>query len=94
MSILLRLPEKMNIARVWSGQNVMPSSVVGSMPKKNPDVSLPEVPASIFKKRPAESEPVKASASQTETTKAPADQHILVVDDKSIEPNLFIALRL
>ncbi len=94
MSILLRLPEKMNIARVWSGQNVMPSSVVGPTPKKNPDVSLPEVPASIFKKQPAESEPVKASASQTETTKAPADQHILVVDDKSIEPNLFIALPL
>jgi hypothetical protein len=94
MSIVLRLPEKMNIVRVWSEQNVMPSSVVGPKPKKDANISLPEVPASIFKKQLTESEQVKTSDSQTETTQLPTDQHILVVDDKSVEPNLFIALPL
>ena len=91
-SIAFRLPEKMNIARVWSGQSVIPSSVTGSTLKKSSDISLPEVPASIFKKQPAESEPAKVLTHQTESKQPPADQQIVVVDDKHIEPNLFIAL--
>lgn len=93
-SIALKLPEKMNIARVWSGHGVMSSNVVGASPKKKSEISLPEVSASIFKNQSMESEPVKAIAHQTETTQVPTTQRIVVTDDKSIEPNLFIALPL
>lgn len=93
-SIIAGLPEKMNIARVWSGQNVMPSSVVGSVSKKKPEISLPEVPASLFKNQHPESEPIKTGARHDEIAHAPTDQRVVVVDDKSIEPNLFIALPL
>lgn len=92
MSIAFRLPEKMNISRVWSGQSVMPSSVAGTSLKKSSDISLPEVPASIFKNQPAENEPPKTVTHQSEPRQQPATQHNVVVDDKHMEPNLFIAL--
>jgi hypothetical protein len=93
-SVVFRLPEKMNIARVSSGKKVMPSSVIGSAQKINHDISLPEVPAAIFKNQPAESLSPKAGTHQTEPQQAPAAQRIVKIDDKTIEPSLFIALPL
>jgi hypothetical protein len=94
VSVVLRLPEKMNIARVSSGKKIMPSSVVGSIPKANSEISLPEVPASIFKNQSVESEPPKAASHQPEPQQPSAAQRIVKLDDKTIEPTLFIALPL
>jgi hypothetical protein len=91
-SIVFRLPEKMNIARASSGKMVMPSSVVGSIQKANSEISLPEVPASIFKGQPVESDPPKAASHQAEPQQSSAVQRIIQLDDKTIEPALFIAL--
>ena len=93
-SIVLRLPEKMNITRVWSGQNIMPSTVMGSSLKKKHEVSLPEVPASIFKNQLVEDKPVNIKSDRVETTQTPPAQHLFSVDDRNMEPNLFIALPL
>lgn len=71
----------------------MPSSVVGSIPKANSEISLPEVPVSIFKNQPAESETPKAASHQPEPQQPSAVQRVKL-DDKTIEPSLFIALPL
>jgi hypothetical protein len=92
-SVAFRLPEKMNIARVSSGEKIMPSSVVGSIPKANSEISLPEVPVSIFKNQPVESETPKAASHQPEPQQPSAVQRVKL-DDKTIEPSLFIALPL
>lgn len=92
-SVAFRLPEKMNIARVSSGEKIMPSSVVGSIPKANSEISLPEVPVSIFKNQPVESETPKAASHQPEPQQPTAVQRVKL-DDKTIEPSLFIALPL
>jgi hypothetical protein len=62
--------------------------------KTNHDISLPEVPASLFKDQPTEKEPQKAVSPQPEPQQTPAVQRIVKLDDKIIEPNLFIALPL
>jgi hypothetical protein len=94
VSIIFRLPEKMNIARVSGGQKVMPSSVMGSRPKSSSDISVPEVPASIFKNQPEASESPEAVTHHVEPQQAPAAERIVKVDDKSMEPGFFIALPL
>ena len=93
-SVVFRLPEKMNIARISGEKKIMPSSVVGSVQKTNHDISLPEVPASIFKNQPAESESPKVAPHQPEPQLPPAAQRIVKFDDKTIEPNFFISLPL
>lgn len=93
-SVFFRFPEKMNIARVSGGKEIMPSSVVGSMAKANTEISLPEVPASIFKNQPVESELPKVSSLRHEPQQARVGKGIIKLDDKAIEPNLFIAIPL
>jgi len=90
-SVAFRLPEKINIARISGEEKIMPSSVMGSTSKPNQDISLPEVPASIFRNQPAESQPSKVSTQQVEPQQSPAAQSAPKLDGKVIEPNYFIA---
>jgi hypothetical protein len=90
-SVVFRLPEKINIARVSGDKKIMPSSVMGSTSKSKHDISLPEVPASIFKNQPAENQPLKVSTQQAEPQQAAAAQPAPKLDGKVIEPNFFIA---
>jgi hypothetical protein len=90
-SVVFRLPEKINIARISGDKKIMPSSVMGSTSRSKHDISLPEVPASIFKNQPAENQPLKVSTQQTEPQQAAAAQSALKLDGKVIEPNFFIA---
>lgn len=90
-SVVFRLPEKINIARISGDKKIMPSSVMGSTSKSKHDISLPEVPASIFKNQPAENQPLKVSTEQGEPQQAAAAQSAPKLDGKVIEPNFFIA---
>jgi hypothetical protein len=89
--IAFRLPEKINIARISGERKVMPSSVMGTPSKPNHDISLPEVPASIFKNQEVENQPSKAETRQADSQQAPAYRHVTRLDGKIIEPSLFIA---
>jgi len=94
-SIVLRLPEKMNMARLSGGHEVMPSSVTGSTSKLNSNIALPEVPAAILKNQQEPGEPPKPAAQQAEPQKdTPPVRRIVRVDDKTMEPGFFIAVPL
>lgn len=96
VSVAFRVPEKLNIARIWGDKKIMPSSVMGSPTKSNSEISLPEVPASIFKKQPVESQPPKEQATKTEQQpqQAPVAQTTPKLDTRFFEPSFFIALPL
>jgi hypothetical protein len=90
-SVAFRLPEKINIARISGDKKIMPSNVMGSTSKSKHDISLPEVPASIFKNQQEESQPAKAAIQPTEPPQAPVAQPAPKLDGKTIEPSYFIA---
>lgn len=91
-SVVFRLADKISIARVWGGKDMVSSSMAGSKAKMNADISLPEVPASVLESHSEEERhPLKPL---TEQPHAPPERLVVRIDQPNMEPGFFIALPL